>query len=411
MSYIDEQKFRDLLSNVIKPNPFNATVNNQKITTITTNNSYIKTTSIFKVLAIDDTFHDLAQSRGTYNKITFTNNGPANYLLTGMWGKSDGELDYTDKLNKENYSLITPVNTPKTETNLGFKSKVARSIEVKNNLQRADISVTYDEILDGVSFTGNDFYINSEILSKIKQSNGSLIICKIKQPKQPKQQSSRQIKKSKKRGGPVKRERSVDVESGESVESGAFSSYIINILESKQKNITNMRNAITDAYKKICTFIRWYLYSDELNVFDTQLNATTPRSLPDKSMKILSDAGLSFLKHIFTFEGSKVTPFIAIPVFLDSANTSIVTLDNHEDIIFETVVPDAVVPIVSNYFSCEEFFMCYLLEGSTFDKDNLYKFSLAIFKIPEVDEMITFGANPVMNHYIKEAMVVHGKQK
>jgi hypothetical protein len=101
-------------------------------------------------------------------------------------------------------------------------------------------------------------------------------------------------------------------------------------------------------------------------------------------MKILFDAGTSFLKEFFSAEGSMVQPFVAIPCILDLASTSTEKLDPTLDFYFERLVPQQIVPIVSNYFSCDKYFFCYLPNTEDeYNLDTLYGFSLAILKIPE----------------------------
>jgi hypothetical protein len=50
--------------------------------------------------------------------------------------------------------------------------------------------------------------------------------------------------------------------------------------------------------------------------------------------------------------------------------------------------PGQVVPIVSNYFSCDKYFFCYLPNTEDeYNLDTLYGFSLAILKIPQEEEI------------------------
>lgn len=413
MSYIEEINFRnDDVNKLTNPNAFTYDSKNQKVEI---NAKYNINSSILKILALDDTFHDLSKQRNGYEDENFNQNGPANYLLTGQWVNGNKINDYKEKLNGDEY---------KNAKFPSFESKVTRSIELKNGLQPAEISITYDEILRGINITTEPPTITSELLNKVKSSNGSINICKDPNPtiytnlsggaKRIKlndtssitKPSSNKIKtdeKRKKRQSPppplppppprvpvsttrgkrlmatVKRSsvRSDTLNALNIDKNASFSDYMIAITEA---DLTKLQSA----YKKISMFVRWFLYSDDLNDFSTISTTATNMNIIDTSTKILADAGLSFLRDCFAIPDSKITPFLAIPCFLDSASTSTNPLDPNEPIYFENLDEEHIIPIISNYFSCKKYFMCYLLNPrSNFDSDNLFNFSLAIFKIPD----------------------------
>lgn len=335
-TYINENKFRNCVINNLSNPPAFSKANPPLL-----NPNYSIDSSILKRLAIDDTFHDLSKERAGYDKAAFNYYGPANYLLTGEWFEGDFINNYKNQINFEEYKDI------KAST---FESAVTNSIEIKAGLQNSDISITYDEIL---SEFGNNDVISSRLKEKLILSNGSITLCINK--------NNPKIAKF-------------------DVKNMTFSQYLLAISDNKE-------NLLNQNYLKIANFVRWYLHSNDLLDFSS-LKTINKITLPNATMKILSDAGIGFLGDFFSVPGSKTTPFIAVPCFLDSAATSTSPLDPDVPIFFENLNPDYIVPIVSNYFSCNEYFMCYLLnENSTFDKDNLYSFSLVIFKIPQQEEV------------------------
>ena len=91
---------------------------------------------ILKRLAIDDTFHDLSQSRTGYNSKGFNEDGPLAYLLTGHFAKAD--KNFFPKCKEL-------INLPIFQTLKGytrFEPKVAASIELTYGVQPADVSIT-----------------------------------------------------------------------------------------------------------------------------------------------------------------------------------------------------------------------------------------------------------------------------
>jgi hypothetical protein len=335
-TYIDENKFRNcVINNLSKPPAFS------KANPPLPNPNYSIDSSILKRLAIDDTFHDLSKERAGYDKAAFNYYGPANYLLTGEWFEGDFINNYKNLINFKEYNEIKASS---------FETTVTNSVEIKAGLQNSDISITYDEILNGFN---NSDVISPSLRNKLILSNGSITLC---------------INKNNPKIGKF------------DVKNMTFSQYLLAISDNKE-------NILNQNYLKIANFVRWYLHSNDLQDFSS-LKTITSITLPAFPMKILSDAGIGFLGDFFSVPGSKTTPFIAVPCFLDSASTSTSTLDPDVPIFFEELNSNYIVPIVSNYFSCDEYFMCYLLnENSSFDKDNLYSFSLIIFKIPEQPEI------------------------
>jgi hypothetical protein len=330
-NYITETEIRNCESNNLsKPSPF-IYIKDQSVKL---NTNYDKSSSIFKVLAIDDTFHDFSKDRNGYNASKFNADGPANYLLTGKFFTGDNISSYKNTLNYDEY-----------KTAIGkFETKVATSIDIVKGLQPAEITITYDDIINGFTINGQTktIEVGVDLKQKIKLSNGSIHLCL--NMNNPLLKDLDQTKLN-------------------------FSDYIFYVTKGDNKKIE-------EAKLKISAFIRWYLHSDDFE-----------DKLPSESMKILSDAGISFLGDFFGVEGSMVTPFVAIPCFLDSASTSVSLLDPTIDIAFETISDDYIIPIVSNYFSCDKYFMCYLLNPkSTFDKDNLYNFSVIFLNIDNIPE-------------------------
>lgn len=349
-NYVKENDFRRCDLNYLSaPPPF--TIGGHGITF---NLSYNIESSIFKRLAIDDTFHDLSKERNGYDKRAFNNDGPANYLLTGQFIKGDNISEFKNLINYPEFK------------NAGgsFESNVTNSIEINRGLQTADVTITYDDILTEFDLP-SPRPIGENLKQKLILSGGSLrLSLNLNEPF---------IKKLKKT-------------------SITFSEYMIAI--SKDETEIKANNL------KISKFVRWFLHSDDME----NLQSLTTLNLPSEPMKILSDAGISFLGDFFGVEGSLVTPFIGVPCFLDSASTSTSVLDPNVPIYFEQLNPTVVIPIISNYFSCRDYFIGYLLnENSTFDKDNLYSFSLILFKIPET------GAVKDAINYIRNSPSIFGE--
>ena len=361
--YIEETTFRNcLINNLSNPPPFISDGSDG-----TYNGNYNPTNNTLKILAIDDTFHDLTKDRGGaesgYDCGEFSDKGPLNYLMTGNPGFFTKEENYVSYYKNTLNSINVVGNNGYKETSGTFENKSARAFEIKHNLQPADMTITYDEIID--SFVGADF--KPDFLTKIQQSNGSLTIIP-----------------------------SLN-------ESTTFSNYIVD----RFGDIVNdqLRN---DAMLKISYFIRWYLHS--LNLESSVM--------PTQHMRILSDAGLSFLGDIFTRPGSMITPYIAVPVFLDSAGTSTSLIDPNipiecEELTYEEPVnleniDKIIVPVVSNYFSCDKVFMCYIVnDRSTFGPNNFYCFSLCLLKIPDMEDTALSALAKAIYYIKNESLTIN----
>jgi len=335
--YIDENVFKSCITHGVEYPYFtiNEPTNTVELKPQITDD--FKKANPLNFLMINDTFHDLVNPRGTYNPQGFIN-GPLNYLMTNQYVLGDNVKKYTDGINFPEFQQLTG----------RFEPKVAKSFEINMGLQTADTFITYDNILNNVTTTSNPdtiTFTDQVFLNKVLSANGSITI---------------------------------SVDSGES---STFSAYI------EQKNMGEQEKKA--AYLKISYFIRWYLHSNlpEVNApINQPFQIFTPTALAhaDGTMKILFDAGSSFLKEFFSAEDSKVKPFVAIPCILDSASTSTEKLDPTLDFYFEQLVPRQVVPIVSNYFSCDKYFFCYLPNtDDDYNLDTLYGFSLAILKIDQ----------------------------
>lgn len=362
-NYLSETNFRNCKFNFLGP-PYPFILQNNKIVY---NPDYHKETSILKILAIDDTFHDLSKDRDGYSNVIFNNNGPLNYLMTGEYMAGNYVKTYKKELNLPDFSNSEPGKS--------FESKVAKSIEINNGLQSAEVKITYDEILAGfqvqMDSTTNSITINidNNLKQKVILSNGSLSLFINKSNPNLANLDNKNIN---------------------------FSNYMIAITSGNE-------NLLRQYYLQIAYFIRWYLHSSDLNNFNNLNDPNFTITMPYQSMKILSDAGISFLGDFFGVENSGVTPFIAVPCFLDSASTSVSPLDPNIPIVFENLSPDKIIPIVSNYFSCNEYFICYLLnENSTFDVDNIFNFSLAIIKINEENINIVQAIEILRNNHMDD---------
>ena len=336
--YIENDVFRSCITKDIANYPYFNKNEDNTITLKPLVTNSIKKSNPLNFLMINDTFHDLVNPRGTYNPKGFIE-GPLNYLLTGDKSiTGDNVKIYENGINFPEFQQLTG----------RFEPKVAKSFEINMGLQTADTFITYDDILRDVRVPSpNQITINGEVLDKVIKSNGSIAI------------------------------------SLNSDENSTFSAYI------EQQNMDYA--ARNQAYLKISYFIRWYLHCPNLpqqGILDRTFQ------IADSTMKILFDAGSSFLKEFFSAERSMVQPFVAIPCILDSASTSTEKLDPTLDFHFERLEANQVVPIVSNYFSCDKYFFCYLPNtADEYSLDTLYGFSLAIFKIdqPNHNEVETIG--------------------
>jgi len=297
-------------------------------------------TNPLKILSPDDTFHDLAKDRTGYNSVTFTQGGIANYLMTGQFIGSDFMNFYKSELNYDEYGMSSGT----------FENKVANSFEIKHALEPASVTITYDDIVYGflipnenTSTINQGNFIFNDLKQKIVLSNGSINI------------------------------------KPDLVENMSFEKYT-----SKFGDNENEKNI---AMLKISHFIKWYLHSTDLIDFNSIIQTNFQITIPP-SINMLFDAGMFHMSEVFGVEGSGGTPYISGASLLDSASTSSNLLDPSRPIDYENMPVSTdggglIIPILSNYFSCENIFMCYLSNnGKFFGKDGMYCFSLVIIKIP-----------------------------
>ncbi len=339
MPIIEEQVFRQY--NLIE-NPISITW--PKVKKFTENTVLLDPNlSITQTTALNDTCHDLAKDRKNngvgYSAVTFNENGPANYLMIGEMVRGNLVTKYKDAINNQHFN-----NNKRFFTS--FESNVANSIEIEHMLQPAEVAITYDEVIKGIS---NTYTIKQTLYAKVKKSNNSLRL--------------------------------------HTPEGNSFAEYYY------------AKNSIfqIQEYIKISKFIHWYLHGQEVEQeveqqIGQQIEQDYIMKIPTESMKILADAGVSFMKEFFSVSGSNVTPFIAIPCLLDSASTSLDNLDPSIDKHFETFKTN-LVPIVSNYFTSDKYFFCYILYPNDYNYDNIYNFSLNICKIdkmPDINDANTF---------------------
>ena len=106
--------------------------------------------TLLETLAVDDTWHDLAKDRAGYNSNKFKNS-IANYLMTNNIANLNKNIDnianYKNFMNGQEY-LQTSGGT--------FENRVAKTFEIKQGLQPANITVTYEDLLVNItSFTQN----------------------------------------------------------------------------------------------------------------------------------------------------------------------------------------------------------------------------------------------------------------
>jgi hypothetical protein len=327
--------------------------------------------NLLKILGPDDTWHDLSKKRKGYDD-DFFNSTVANYLMTR------NPANYTRTLpNIETFkdSMNFPEYSNGTFKNMTYESKVAATVEARFGLQTAETTITYDDIYQDVELVhGGQIQIKLTLIQKIIQSNGSLIIIP-------------------------------------GTELTTFDDFISQYEDEEKNNVQ----------KILSYFIKWYMHSTDLNDLNKlQLRIQTAvtsgetdissENMPT-GISISSDGGTFILGNIFKVSGSTGRPYLTIPNLLDSANTSISPFDPLLGIDYEIVEHDIVYPILSNFFSSDKLFLCYLLnEGKTFGIDGEYCFSLCVLNLymsnntpggPEVPISFTFnGGQPVQLIYL-----------
>jgi hypothetical protein len=337
-SVIEEINLRTCIPNALfGPNfPFIKKGNNQPIY----NENYnANKENPLKILAPDDTFHDLAKDRTGYNAQMFVENGIANYLMTGQIFPNNFISLYKDYLNYPEYSQKGLLS------GTSYENKVAESFELTHGLQIASITITYDEIVNGFLVANENknngsqgIYIFNGLKQKIINSNGSI-----------------------------------------NIKPSLSENLTFEMYTSRFGNDQNRRNV---AMLKISHFIKWYLHSTDLKMMGSLKNANFKVTLPSK-IRMLFDAGVFQMGEIFGVQGSGGTPYITGASLLDSASTSSNLLDPTIPIVYEKLNENYIIPILSNYFSCNEIFMGYLVNPKKeFGVNGMYCFSLIVIKIP-----------------------------
>ena len=353
--HVTDKAFRRIFgindTNVVRVLPFPNSV--APTLDFTLNAIYASSSNPLARLHIDDTFHDFAKDRTGYSSIHFNNEGIANYLMNDDYSMQDNVItDYKDNLNYQ----------PAYKEGKGaFEIKVTGAFEQHYKLQPANMSITYDEIIAGFTFnlTNNRITLTKGLNDKINLSNGStdLII-----------------------GG----DETMSL-------SQRFSE------EQNEYVLIYQQNML-----KIANFIKWYLHGSRAGqvMDDSSITfALTPE------IRILFDGTLGHMPQIFSQPNSGGTPYIAVPSILDSAATSSKLFDPQMDIDYEvlpvTLLGDPqIVPIVSNYFSYNEIFMCYLANnGRIFGEEGrIHGFSFIMFRIYKSEaEFLEKHGGPIEN--------------
>ena len=298
---------------------------------------------LLTVLAIMDSMHDYSQSRGTkdsgYDPETF-NSKILKYLMTGSSPKNE---DNKNVFNIYKAQLLFKKYGHSVSAIDGLEPKVAAIIEHVSGLQPVVETISYNDILDNTEIDGNMLsFINDEgqaLRARIMLSNNSL---KLSRP------SSVQDK----------------------YEIYMHAKYHGNVDKIKKANI------------HIAKFIKWYLYGTR----DTVGSASDEFAIPEGSIKFLADAGMSFLTHIFCNNGSGAQLIISPACFMDSAGTSTDLLDKTMGNFYETK-KTTLVPMFSNYFSCDKYFFCYIFNSNEdYGVNGPFKFSFAICDITNMGD-------------------------
>ena len=288
-----------------------------------------------KVSGPDDTFHDLSKTRAGYDP-QFFNQNVSVYLMTDLpatYGTRIGNvLEYKRGLNFPSFLTL-----PST---LSYENKVAQSFEQEYPavLTPATVQVTYQDIMNHYNYTTR--VIQATLVDIIIQANGGLVIIP----------------------GP------------------GFTTFD-DFISQFDDTTTPTRSQVQ---LNLSYFIKWYLHSSDVDMIigiastgaaagDFQIQNMPP------NIRISSDGGTFVLGEIYKCAGSTGIPYLTIPNILDSAGTSDEPFDPTLPIDYEDLRDDIVYPILSNYFSSDRLFLCYVLNpGKTFGTDGLYCFSLCI---------------------------------
>lgn len=326
MSSITDEMIRNY-NPILDPPLFNASLQPNK-----TNYTLLET------LAVDDTWHDLAKDRAGYNSNQFKNT-IANYLMTNNSANLNSTVD-----NIANYKNIMNGQEYVQTSGGTFENRVAKTFEIKEGLQPANITVTYEDLLVNITrFTQNvTISFNPAFFERnIIGSNGSLIL--------------------------------VPDITDSSVTYNNWISEYCSRRGSPNESIVN---------QQIAGFIKWYMYGNySKGIYQYELS-----TLATDSMKILFDGGQFHLKEISSVTGSGITPLLSTASVMDSANTSVGVLDPNIPVYFSNISSDQdnndpkFHPMFSNYFTSNNLVTGYMINpGQTFGQDGTACFSFIIF--------------------------------
>jgi len=319
--------------------------------------------TLLETLSVDDTWHDLAKDRAGYNSTQFKNR-IANYLMTGDAAALDGIggnniADYKNTMNGTVYG----------QTSGGtFENRVAKTFEIREGLQPANITVTYEELILNINIQNAGISFNQPFFEKnIIGSNGSLILLP-------------------------------DIADSSVTYNNWISEYCSR-RGSREESVVNLF---------IATFIKWYMYG----VYNTGQYTYGLSTLQTGSMKILFDGGQFHLKEISSVTGSGITPLLSTASVMDSANTSIGLLDPAIGVHFSNISIEPDInnpkfhPMFSNYFTSNNLVTGYMINpGQIFGENGTACFSFIIFLNDEQaqsDSLSLEGAMP--GNGLKEAI-------
>ena len=296
-----------------------------------------------------DSEHDFLKPRGDYKPKDLFSVKIYNYLMTGDYQQYECVEHYKDNINFPEFKTCC-------NSKASFETKAATAIEMREKLQPALVKITYDEIyqfvgidvdMQNITITDQDF------LQKVIESNGSLnIVIRIADSDGAEEDED-------------------DDETAGSNQSFAF--YISQFEKDEAEELK----------KKVSYFVRWYMFSIDIDDLTSPLVQTIPQGI----INISADAGLGFLKTIFTWEGSEYRQFITAQNFMDSASTGKDILDSSliqdsDGIKYQTILGEHAYPLFANYFSSDDILICYVLNnGCRFCDENPYCFSLCILDL------------------------------
>ena len=308
-----------------------------------------------------DSEHDFLKPRGDYKPKDLFSVKIYNYLMTGDYQQYECVEHYKDNINFPEFKTCC-------NSKASFETKAATAIEMRENLQPALVKITYDEIYHFVVIDVGEQTItitDKGFLQKVIESNGSLnIVIRIADSDGAEEDED-------------------DDETAGSNQSFAF--YISQFEKDEAEELK----------KKVSYFVRWYMFSIDWDMFSIDIDDLTSqpedfqliRPIPQGIINISADAGLGFLKTIFTWEGSEYRQFITAQNFMDSASTGKDILDssllNYTDCIkYQEILGGHAYPLFANYFSSDDILICYVLNnGCRFCDENPYCFSLCILDL------------------------------